>query len=255
MKNICKLLFLTMLMISATPATSNGQINAVPKRFIFQADRPVTREIVVTNPTTKPMRARVSIEPPANFPEKYYMGEWMVVYPPMLSIPPQQRRTIRFSVRPPAETEREPGEYRAVVYIAQQPSDSETPPQKKEAEGIQLGFQILTRLGLHVYGGFGDLNHSGQAARIGITKSADQLAIKGSFENNGNAHLRMTANCITQKDNGSIVSKTEFPLLVQRGEIKEFSHQIPLETAIESGIIELTFTIDDKTVHSSRHKF
>lgn len=255
MKNFCKLLLITLLMISSAPATSNGQINAMPKRFIFQADRPVTREIIVTNPTTEPMRVRVSIEPPANFPEKHYLGDWMVVYPPMLSIPPQQRRTIRFSVRPPAETKREPGEYRAVIYLAQQASDSKLPAQDSQSDKIQLGFQILTRLGLHVYGGFGELTHSGQASQINVVNSAGQLEIKGNFENKGNAHLRMTVNCTIQGSNGNTIGKSEFPLLVQRYETKEFSHPVPLETAIESGSIELSFTIDDKIIHNSTHKF
>ncbi len=246
-----KFLYLLLVMCALT-SQCHAQISALPTRFVFKIDRPATQELTLMNRTNTPARALIEVATATNQLTEHYMGDWVVVYPPVISIPPQQRRTIRFTVRPPAEIAE--GEYRAMILIKNQPQVLSAKQQDGEQDSISVGIPISLTLGLSLYGQSGKLVHQGNIDKVSVEKDDNNLVIKGILTNQGNAHLRIEASAQLLDNKGNKVKESSFKLVAQRSEEKAFEHKIQLEKMIDSGEIELIFKHDNKIISQSRTK-
>jgi len=225
----------------------------MPTRFVFKLDRPVTQELTLMNRSTSPARAEIEVATAAEQLQEHYMGEWVVVYPPVISIPPQQRRTIRFSVRPPSGIAE--GEYRAMILIKNMPQTLSAKQQGNEQESISVGIPISLTLGLSLYGQLGKLEHKGKIDNVSVAKNDNNLLIKGALTNQGNAHLKLDATARLLDNKGNKIKESSFKLVAQRAQTKAFEHKIQLEKMVGSGEIELIFKHDNEIIDQSKTKF
>ena len=246
-----RILFLLILLTGSGQCFA--QISAIPTRFVFSIDRPATNELTLMNRSTQPARAEIEIASATGQPEEHYMGKWTVVYPPVVSIPPQQRRTVRFSVRPPANLK--DGEYRAMLLVKNMPQTIRTNKPGAEPDSVSVGIPFSLTLGISLDGKFGKIEHKGQIDKVTIEKNNDSVLVKGVFINKGNAHLKMNFQTNIYNAKGNKQNEHKSQLVVQRASEKAFEHKIELATAMESGEIEIIFSHEDKVIDQKRTKF
>lgn len=247
-----RLLFLLLILMTFS-CQCHAQISAMPTRFVFKIDRPVTNELTLMNRSNSPARAEISIASASGQLEEHYLGKWIVVYPPVISIPPQQRRTVRFSVRPPADLAE--GEYRAMILVKNQSQTMAAKQQESEENSVSIGIPISLTLGLSLYGQFGKLEHKGHIDKVAITQNDNNLVVNGVFINQGNAHLNMNTQTNLFDQQGNKISETSSKLVVQRNSEKVFENKMRLDKLLKSGEIELIFKHEDRIIAQSRTKF
>ncbi len=199
-------------------------LKVAPQRLVFRIDDPetTTQVVIVTNTSDKPIRVKVYPEMAPEQKQEEYLGDWIVVYPRLLSLQPGEKKYARFTVRTPEEIQ--DGEYRALLFfeeIYQQPENQE------EAEGIELDFQLLTKLGINIYGQYGQILHRGSLEEVELLMEDGQLLIRGNFVNRGNAHLLMDARVIVTDEQGKIVAESQVPFFaVHRSVFRTFEDQL-----------------------------
>jgi P pilus assembly chaperone PapD len=246
-----RILFLLILLAGSSQCFA--QISAIPTRFVFKIDRPATNELTLMNRSTQPARAEIEIASATGQLEEHYLGKWVVVYPPVISIPPQQRRTVRFSVRPPADLK--DGEYRAMLLVKNMPQTIKTNKSDAEPDSVSVGIPFSLTLGISLYGQLGKLEHKGHVDKVTIAKNSDSLVVSGVFINQGNAHLKMSVQASLYNTQGNKLNEHTSQLVVQRASEKAFEHKIELAAAMESGEIEIIFIHEDKVIDQKRTKF
>ena len=215
------LCFLVLVVIFVSSPVAQAGISVAPRRAIFRIDERNTQEIEVTNQSERPIRVRVETAQPPRMEEDLYLGDWVRLYPPILNLPPGDKRAVRFSVQPPEEVE--DGEYRSLLFF------EELPPEDERAEeGVE--FSLLTRLGINIYGRYGEMNYEGELRDKEIETSGSELLIAGEFVNQGNAHLRMEVDMEVLK-NGEVVAQAENPrFVIHRAAADTFEELIELPT-------------------------
>ncbi|MCK8824763.1 fimbrial biogenesis chaperone [Fuchsiella alkaliacetigena] len=253
-----KLVIITLIMLVLFVTNSERlmavSIRVAPERFIFDGDQPVTKEVNVMNASNQTIRVRVYTGPAAEQAEEQYLGDWIVVYPPQLSIGPGERRVVRFSLRPPAEVE--DGEYRSILYFEEQPrSEEETEDESEEQDDVQIDFQLLTRMGINLYGQFGELDYAGQLEDLELEKDNDQLLLTCNFINQSNAHLRMNVEAKVRDEDENIVKEHSSNFVVHRSEENTFQRSLNLEETLAGGEVELIFKQDDQVIEEKEVSF
>ena len=212
------------LLIVSIPAKAN--ILVAPHRFIFRIDQRNTQVVEITNTSNTTKRLKVYPGKPPEMKEELYLGEWLVLYPPILTLRPGQKRAVRFSVRAPDDLKA--GEYRSLLYF------EELPQQNSNSNSGKIDFQLLTKLGINLYGRYGQLNFDGKFKNRQVQVTGDELSITGKFVNQGNAHLRMKVRIqiinLNKKENKTeIIKEKKLPqFVVHRNASKEFNQQIQL---------------------------
>jgi len=246
-----RILFLLILLAGSSQCFA--QISAIPTRFVFKIDRPATNELTLMNQSSQPARAEIKIASATGQPEEHYLGKWVVVYPPVVSIPPQQRRTVRFSVRPPADLKE--GEYRAMLLVKNMPQTLKTNKSDTAPDSVSIGIPFNLTLGISLYGQLGKLEHKGHVDKITIAKNSDSLVVSGVFINQGNAHLKMSVQTNLYNAQGNKLNEHTSQLVVQRDSEKTFEHRVKLAKVLESGEIELIFKHEDSVIDQKKTKF
>lgn len=134
-----KLIFL--LLISVQVWGFNFSVS--PTGFEVNLEKRVTNEVTVTNPNNYSMRIKVETEKPENCKEEEYLGEWVTIYPKIVTLAPFEEKVIRFSIRKPTVLKK--GRYRTYLVFKEIPS-------KVQGEREKANIQILGEIAINVYG-------------------------------------------------------------------------------------------------------
>jgi P pilus assembly chaperone PapD len=207
-----------------------GSFQVAPTRFEFSLERRFTNFFTVSNNSGEPLRLRIStafLEPDAKGELKprpgspYDLGPWMVINPRRVNLAPSEKRVVRFTVRPPAGLA--PGEYRTVVFF------EELPPRPEDVgqEGSGVRIQILTRLGVTVYGSIGkpaaELSFTGPSVSAG----PEGVQFKATAGNAGNAHATLDILATLLGADGAEQGHAEERLVLQRGQQRPLVLAVP----------------------------
>ncbi|MFW5787439.1 MAG: fimbria/pilus periplasmic chaperone [Halanaerobiaceae bacterium] len=242
---------LIIILLFSTSAGRAVNIQVAPRRFIFPGDHPLTEEVNVFNSSEQVIRVRVETEPPEGQPEEEYLGDWIKVYPRVISIEPGQQRVVRFSLRTPEE-EVPDGEYRSLLFFEELPPEEDKnekenkEDQKPQGDEVSIDFDLLTKIGINLYGQFGEIEHKGQLRNTEIENREKNIKIKGNFVNQGNAHLRMEVAVRVYNSTDKLIREENNKFVVHRGAEKDFAVEFAPEQKLKNGKVELEFVHHDQ---------
>ncbi len=229
-------LSLVSLLILGISSVKAIEVTVTPPRVELDISGKQTRSnsIKITNLSDKPAEMKAYVrnwimdeknhlqDSPSN---EQSLDQWIVFTPSRFTIPPRSTQTVRFAIRPKIKPT--PGEYRAVIYLEEIPSNS---PDAVESVG---------RIGVVVYGNAGEIKRVGTINSV--TVDSQPNAIKAVFDvsNKGNAHVRMAGQYAiwraanypgakaTQRIDGAGSSKAKLPTNVVQAGILEFPPVLP----------------------------
>ena len=170
-----------------------------PTRFEFPLTKRFTNFFTLTNISRESVRVRVyarfvEVGEKNQIIEKvghpHDLSRWLVFNPRLLTVRPKQRRTIRFSVRPPKGLSA--GEYRAVVFFEELPPQVERKKTGGDPNSLSLQLTLLTRVGVTIYGMVGKPHVEVRVSERGVEVGDGTLVVTLLIENAGNAHLPVT---------------------------------------------------------------
>lgn len=207
------------------------EINVTPPRMDLDITKQTrSNTIKITNFSDKPAEMKAYVrnwimdeknqlqDSPSN---EQSLDQWIVFTPSRFTVPPRGTQTIRFAIRPKVKLN--PGEYRAVIYLEEIPSNN------PNSENIET----LGSVGVVIYGNAGEIKRVGTVNSVTVDTKPN--AIKAIFDvsNKGNAHIRMGGQYAiwragnypgakaTQTINGAGNSKAKLPAnVVQTGTIE-----------------------------------
>ncbi|MGL4902367.1 MAG: fimbrial biogenesis chaperone [Cetobacterium sp.] len=172
--------------------------SVAPGVFDVSLDRPVTEEIIVVNNSNEPIRLKVYTGKEEGVEEREYLGEWIRVFPRMLTLDANSERRVKFSVRPPKDITN--GEYKGLIFIEELPD---------VVEG-KTTLTLAGRHGLTVYGIKGKIDY----------KEISVSNIKFENKNNNKVELVIT---LANKSRYSIKPEVLVKYLDKKGKIIEES--------------------------------
>ncbi|MGL5592564.1 fimbrial biogenesis chaperone [Cetobacterium sp.] len=172
--------------------------SVAPGVFDVSLDRPVTEEIIVVNNSNEPIRLKVYTGKEEGVEEREYLGEWIRVFPRMLTLDANSERRVKFSVRPPKNITN--GEYKGLIFIEELPD---------VVEG-KTTLTLAGRHGLTVYGIKGKIDY----------KEISVSNIKFENKNNNKVELVIT---LANKSRYSIKPEVLVKYLDKKGKIIEES--------------------------------
>jgi len=241
-----------------------ASLQVSPTRFEFSLDKRFTNYFIVTNNASQPVRIRIYAQF-VRFDEgsrirteeghPHDLGRWLVLNPRRMSLQGQERRVVRFSVRPPATIE--PGEYRTVVFFEELPGPpTRTKPRAPQnQQGIGLELNLLTRLGVSLYGMKGERRAAVELGEAQAGIEGQKLVLTGLLRNTGNIHvpLRLEGELVT--DAQETVETVSTPFIIQRDGTRRFTlswekpppglyHIRFTGTAPDIQVIERTYPVD-----------
>lgn len=219
----------------------DASFNVTPNRFIFNIDQPTTEVLEITNNSNSPQRIRVYPGMADGQAEEHYLGEWLVIHPPVFTIEPGDTRGVRFSVRPPDDLA--DGEYRSLLYIEELALEDDI---AEEQEGVD--FQLLTKLGINLYGKYGDIDYDGELTEVEVDNTETGLEASGNFINQSNAHLRMEAVMRVIDNQGEIVKEDNMRFVVHRDDEKGYEQLIETDDDLSGYQLEVSFQLSDEVV-------
>ncbi|HKJ00264.1 MAG TPA: hypothetical protein VKB51_17460 [bacterium] len=212
-----------------TPARA-ASFQVSPTRFEFSLERRFTNFFTVTNHSGQTLRLRVTTafleaDDKGELKERqgspYDMAPWIVLNPRRINLAPAEKRVVRFSIRPPAGLE--PGEYRTVVFFEELPPRPGEVPQ----QGAGVRIQVLTRLGVTIYGSIGDARPDPHLDVPTVTVAADAVSLTTAAWNSGNARATLDLNATLVAADGSEQGHAEQRVVLQRGQQRDLSLKLP----------------------------
>ncbi|MCZ6558027.1 MAG: hypothetical protein O7A69_09650, partial [SAR324 cluster bacterium] len=215
------LAFLLGVLYALPVSAASFQVS--PTRFEFPLTKRFTNFFTLTNNSGQSVRIRIypkfiQFSPDRKIEEKVGhpldLSRWMVFNPRLVNIRPKQKRTIRFSVRPPRDLSG--GEYRAVIFFEEMPARAAAQPQQAQGESVKLQLKLLTRLGVTIYGMIGERNPQLQAGERRVRIEKDQLTVTAMVENTGNVHVSLNIKAQLQDESGDTLSENVQSFSIQR---------------------------------------
>jgi P pilus assembly chaperone PapD len=215
----CAAALLAALALPGGGTARAASFQVSPTRFEFSLERRFTNFFTVTNNADKPLRLRISAayldaDAKGALVERtgapYDMAPWLVLNPRRITLAPSEKRVVRFSVRPPAGLA--PGEYRTVVLF------EELPPRPGEVtqQGMGVHIEILTRLGVTIYGTVGTPGTDPVVERPAATVAADGVHFHATARNAGTGHTTLDLQATLLAADGSAAGQATERLVVQR---------------------------------------
>lgn len=163
------------------------QFGIQPSMFMLEiGDKPLNENLTVLSLKKRPVTMRVElyawtidergeIKLVPSSPKT--LDQWMIVNPMRFTIPPSGKQVIRFSIRPRIKPE--PGEYRAIMYLIEQPDST-------AAKGNVA--QFLGKFGIGVYGFVPPVVHAPKLLDISYNRAETIISLH--LRNGGNVHTR-----------------------------------------------------------------
>ncbi|MBI4084249.1 MAG: hypothetical protein HY423_16710 [Candidatus Lambdaproteobacteria bacterium] len=234
---------LALLVASPLGAAS---LQVSPTRFEFALDKPFTNFFIVSNGSEEELRVRIYPQfvqfdaenrPTELAQHPLDLAPWLVLNPRRVTLKPGERRIIRFSVRPPQNLQ--PGEYRTVVFFEELPGEPKplAPGQAQRQLGLQIN--LLTKLGVSLYGAFGEKQHRVDLENAHIAVDEKAVTLLGILANLGNAHVTMQVKAELLNDKGEAVQQATENLVLQREQKRNWQLQLKRP---EPGAYHLRFT-------------
>lgn len=232
-----------LLGASAVAHATSFQVS--PTRFEFSLARRFTNFFTVTNNSGAVLRLRVStgfLEPDAQGKlqpvtgSPYDMAGWLVINPRRMNLAPEEKRVVRFTVRPPSGLA--PGEYRTVVFFEELPPR----PQAHAPEGMGLEIKLLTRLGITIYGVMGHPQAEFKVEPPTAQVTAGGVHVHAVVHNTGRLHATLDCKATLLDASGKAQGKADLRMVLQRGQQRPFRLTIPRPSA---GTYRLHVTVND----------
>lgn len=228
-----------------------------PTRFVFPLEERFTNYFTVTNNSPDFLRVRVTtafldtaadggLVPVEHSP--YDLGAWIVINPRRLSMGPSEKRVVRFSVRPPAGLA--PGEYRTVVFFEELPPR----PGERAGDAASARLQILTRIGVTIYGQVGEAAPQLRLDAPELAVEAQQVRFAAMLHNAGSGHATVDIAAAIRDGTGAERASLRTRVTVQRAQKR------PLELRLERPapgdyILRVTGTMDERTAFETELPF
>lgn len=215
--------FLLMLMVTTTLLG----IEITPSSFVYDLDSTgLTQDVVFYNRKDRPERVRVSFKPYGKDGENKYLGKWGTIYPKIITVGPDEQKTVKFSIEPPGNIPA--GEYRALLFMEEleQKALNNVDGKVTLKNGNVTQINMLINLGVVVYGYGGNrdaLKVSGEVTNVKLGKS------KLSFTLKNNGEITKPYVLVYEginKKNGKPIVETE-NLIVVQGYSENIDKELP----------------------------
>ena len=165
------------------------EVTVTPPRVELNISGKQTRStsIKITNLSSKPAEMKAYVrnwimdeknrlqDSPSN---EQSLDQWIVFTPSRFTIPPRGTQIVRFAIRPKVKPV--PGEYRAVIYLEEIPSNSASD-----------AIESVGRIGVIVYGNAGEIKRVGTVNSVTVDTKPNAIKAVFDVSNTGNAHIRM----------------------------------------------------------------
>lgn len=232
-----------LLLVIITPMVSQmawgASFQVSPTRFEFKLNKRFTDSFTVTNNSEKRLRIRVftsfldvddsnKLVPVKN--HQLDLSKYVVLNPRKFGLGPGQKRVVRFSVRRPPKS-LPPGEYRVVIFFTELPtfSGKKARVQKPSTEGGlgNVRIELLTRLGITLYGMKGTPKHKAILERAKVSLESKQVVVEGRAVNKGNIRILMTLKATIVDLTGKPLETGQRKIVVQRQQWRGFRLMLP----------------------------
>ncbi|NDI76366.1 MULTISPECIES: molecular chaperone [Psychrilyobacter] len=172
-----------LLMISMLYA--NFQVG--PQVQKVSLNRPGTQKIYLRNDTNKLKKIKIYSQRPEDQKTKdLYMGDWIIVYPKLVYLKPNSKKTIRMAARPPQGLV--DGEYRSHLVFEELPVKKYDNSEKDESKaGVNI--DIIHILVSTVYGYRGKLEYGGIFEDFQVVTDKEKAYFVSKITNTGTTAL------------------------------------------------------------------
>lgn len=175
-------IILGMMLLLITKAFS---IEITPSTFVYKLDGlGLTQDVVFYNRKDRPERVRVSFKPYREDKDEKYLGKWGTIFPKIITIGPDQQKTVKFSIEPPSGLPN--GEYRALLFMEELEQKSLNNVEGKVVlkSGSTTQINMLINLGVVVYGYVGDPESLKVSGKVTNLKNSSGV-VSFDLENDG----------------------------------------------------------------------
>lgn len=181
-RKISKAILAALLVLSAKIFA----IEITPASFVYNLDAfGLTQDVVFYNRKDKPERVRISFKPYKEDKEEKNLGKWGTIFPKIITIGPDEQKTVKFSIEPPSGLPK--GEYRALLLMEELEQKSLDNVEGKvvlKKNGSTSQINMLINLGVVVYGYVGDPSSLKISGKVKNLKD-NAGTISFNLENNG----------------------------------------------------------------------
>jgi P pilus assembly chaperone PapD len=168
---------------------------------------------------------RVDFEKPHWAKDKYYLGDQLVAYPKIATIPPKGK--VQVKIAPRIKNELDDGEYVAVLMF-----------KELQSQNNKGQVSMLMNIGVPYYGRKGKLKTGVYFENIRLEKTTDGYELLGKAENTGNFSYSLNVNLKFYK-NKKLIKEESFKQGFYRDNLVELKKSIQMNT--ESDHAEVIF--------------
>lgn len=217
-------IILSMMLLLVTKAFS---IEITPSTFVYKLDGlGLTQDVVFYNRKDRPERVKVSFKPYNEDKDEKYLGKWGTIFPKIVTIGPDQQKTVKFSIEPPSGLPN--GEYRALLFMEELEQKSLNNVEGKVVlkNGSTTQINMLINLGVVVYGYVGDPESLKVSGKVTNLKNSSGIV---SFELENDGEITKPYKLIfegTDKKTGEFKAETKDIVVVQ-GYKEKISEKYP----------------------------
>ena len=175
-------IILGMMLLLVAKAFS---IEITPSTFVYKLDGlGLTQDVVFYNRKDRPERVRVSFKPYREDKDEKYLGKWGTIFPKIITIGPDQQKTVKFSIEPASGLPN--GEYRALLFMEELEQKSLNNVEGKVVlkNGSTTQINMLINLGVVVYGYVGDPESLKVSGKVTNLKNSSGI-VSFDLENDG----------------------------------------------------------------------
>lgn len=126
------------------------KVNLSPNYLDIDVTKPSTQEIVVTNGTGDFVRYKLSFKKPKDVDEEYYMGDNLIIYPRVISLPPNESRKVRIRLKAPIDSEEK--EFLAMIHFEELKGESAVVTSVLDESEVKLSAGISVDINYYIYG-------------------------------------------------------------------------------------------------------
>jgi len=182
MKKIIAILMFNLLFV-----VSYGNFQIAPQIQTVNLERPSTNKIYLRNDTNKLKKIKVYARRPKDQKsEDLYMGDWIIVYPKIIYLKPNSKKTVRMTARPPKGLA--PGEYRSELVFEEEPVKKYDTNEAGEGK-VGVNVEVLYVLVSTVYGYVGELEYKGTSEDYKVVVDGKKTYLTSKVTNTGTTAL------------------------------------------------------------------